>query len=109
MADRVLFMGWNRSVSGREQQAMQLFQKCMEFYGGLQADGRIEGFEPVTTGSLDAEDYDEFVRDTVNFLAYIAEPVRAERRKLGTWVIIYLLVFLIIARMLKKQIWKDVS
>jgi len=69
----------------------------------------FESFEQVTTGSLDAEDYDEFARDTVNFLAYIAEPVRAERRKLGTWVIIYLLVFLIIARMLKKQIWKDVS
>ena len=70
---------------------------------------QFESFQPVTTGSLDAEDYDEFVRDTVNFLAYIAEPVRAERRKLGTWVIIYLLVFLIIARMLKKQIWKDVT
>ena len=69
----------------------------------------FEGFEPVTAGSMNAEEYDEFVADTVNFLVYIAEPVRAERRKLGTWVIIYLLVFLIIARMLKKQIWKDVS
>jgi len=66
------------------------------------------GFELVTSGSLDAEDYDDFVRDTVNFLAYIAEPIRAERRKIGTWVIMYLLVFLIIAYMLKKQIWKDV-
>jgi hypothetical protein len=47
MADRVLFLGWNRSVMGREQQAMQLFQKAMEFYGKLQADGRIESFESV--------------------------------------------------------------
>jgi len=69
----------------------------------------FENFQPTTSGSMDAEEYDEFVRDTVNFLAYVAEPVRAERRKLGTWVIIYLLVFLIIARMLKKQIWKDVT
>lgn len=68
----------------------------------------FEGFEQVTAGSLDADDYDDFVRDTVNFLAYIAEPIRADRRKLGTWVIMYLLVFLIIAYMLKKQIWKDV-
>ena len=58
---------------------------------------------------MDGEAYDDFVRDTVNFLVYIAEPIRVERRKLGTWVMIYLLVFLIIARMLKKQIWKDVS
>ena len=47
MADRVLFIGWNRAVVGRELQAMQLFQKTMEFYGKLQADGRIESFEPV--------------------------------------------------------------
>jgi ubiquinol-cytochrome c reductase cytochrome c1 subunit len=69
----------------------------------------FEGFDQVTTGSLDAEDYDDFVRDTVNFLAYIAEPIRSERRMIGTWVIIYLLVFLVIAIMLKKQIWKDVK
>ena len=47
MADRVLFIGWNRPVVGREQQAMQLWQKVMEYYGKLQADGRIESFEPV--------------------------------------------------------------
>jgi len=66
-------------------------------------------FEPVTTGSMHADDYDEFVRDTTNFLAYIAEPIRSERRKLGVWVLMFLLFFLIIARMLKKQIWKDVK
>jgi ubiquinol-cytochrome c reductase cytochrome c1 subunit len=69
----------------------------------------FESMEQLTPGTLDAEEYDEFVRDTANFLGYIAEPVRSERRKLGTWVMIYLIVFLIIARMLKKQIWKDVS
>ena len=68
----------------------------------------FDGFEQATEGTLDAEDFDDFVRDTVNFLTYIAEPIRADRRKIGTWVIMYLLVFLIIAYMLKKQIWKDV-
>ena len=57
---------------------------------------------------MNEEEYDIFVRDTVNFLAYIAEPIRADRRKIGGWVIAYLLVFLVIATMLKKQIWKDV-
>jgi ubiquinol-cytochrome c reductase cytochrome c1 subunit len=69
----------------------------------------FEGFEQVTAGQLDSEDYDAFVRDTVNFLAYIAEPVRGFRVNLGKWVIMYLIFFLIIARMLKKQIWKDVK
>jgi ubiquinol-cytochrome c reductase cytochrome c1 subunit len=69
----------------------------------------FEGFEQVTAGNMDSEDYDEFVRDTVNFLAYIAEPIRSDRRKLGVWVLMFLTFFLILSRMLKKQIWKDVK
>jgi ubiquinol-cytochrome c reductase cytochrome c1 subunit len=69
----------------------------------------FDSFEPVTPGTMDAEDFDEFVRDTTNFLSYIAEPIRADRRKLGVWVLMYLIFFWIIARMLKKQIWKDVK
>ena len=69
----------------------------------------FDGFTQVSAGKMDSEDYDEFVRDTVNFLAYMAEPVRGFRVNLGKWVLIYLIFFLIIARMLKKQIWKDVK
>jgi ubiquinol-cytochrome c reductase cytochrome c1 subunit len=66
-------------------------------------------FEPAVGGSMTAEEFDNFARDTANFLEYISEPVRSTRRVLGVWVMIYLLIFLIIAGMLKKQIWKDVT
>ncbi len=69
----------------------------------------FKGFEQVVPGKLTPEEYDEFVRDTVNFLAYIAEPVRSERRVIGVWVLIFLTVFLILAYLLKKEIWKDVK
>lgn len=72
-------------------------------------DLHFEGFEPITAGSMDADDYEEFVRDTTNFLAYISEPIRSDRRKLGVWVLMFLIFFWIIASMLKKQIWKDVE
>ena len=68
----------------------------------------FEGYEQVIPGTLGAEEYDAFVRDTVNFLAYISEPVRSTRRVLGVWVLLFLTFFLVIAIMLKKQIWKDV-
>lgn len=91
---------------------MQGFQKAV-FSEHDDGDGNFttifDGFEPISSGSMDADDYDEFVRDTSNFLAYIAEPIRSDRRKLGVWVIMYLIFFLIIASMLKKQIWKDVK
>jgi ubiquinol-cytochrome c reductase cytochrome c1 subunit len=69
----------------------------------------FDRFEQVTPGTMSAEEFDDFVRDTVNFLEYIGEPVRSTRRVLGVWVLMFLIVFLIIASMLKKQIWKDVN
>ena len=69
----------------------------------------FEGFDVLSAGKMDTEEYDAFVRDTVNFLAYIAEPVRSDRRKLGVWVLMFLIFFYVVASMLKKQIWKDVS
>ena len=47
MADRTLFIGWNRPVVGREKQSMQLFQKFMEYFTKLKKEGKIESFEPV--------------------------------------------------------------
>ncbi|MDH5213612.1 MAG: cytochrome c1 [Gammaproteobacteria bacterium] len=69
----------------------------------------FDRFELFSPGALSPEEYDSFVRDTVNFMEYIAEPVRSTRRKLGVWVLMFLTVFLVIASMLKKQIWKDVT
>lgn len=77
------------------------------------ADGSSEvvfaGFEVVTPGSLSAEEYDQFVRDLVNFLEYIGEPVQLERRRLGVWVLLFLFVFGLFAYALKNEIWKDVQ
>ena len=69
----------------------------------------FKGFEQLSAGSMNAEDYDDFVADTVNFLAFIAEPIRSDRRKLGVWVMMFLIVFFVLAVQLKKQIWKDVK
>ncbi len=69
----------------------------------------FDHFEQVTPGMMSGEDYDAFVRDTVNFMEYISEPIRSKRRVIGVWVLMYLALFWIIASMLKTQIWKDVS
>ena len=69
----------------------------------------FERFELVRPGELGVEEYDNVVRDIVNFLDYIGEPIKRERQQLGIRVIGFLLVFLLIAYMLKKEIWKDVK
>jgi ubiquinol-cytochrome c reductase cytochrome c1 subunit len=68
----------------------------------------FETFEPGVVGSLTNVQYDEFVRDTVNFLQYVSDPTQVERQSLGVWVVLFLLMFTGIAYMLKKEYWKDV-
>jgi ubiquinol-cytochrome c reductase cytochrome c1 subunit len=69
----------------------------------------FESFELVTEGQLTPEDYDRFVRDLVNFLDWAGTPEQLERKRIGTWVIIFLLVFLLFSYLLKQEIWKDVK
>ncbi len=60
-------------------------------------------------GTLSERDFDLFVNDLVNFLVYVGEPVQLERERLGKYVIIFLLMFVVIAYLLKKEYWKDVD
>jgi ubiquinol-cytochrome c reductase cytochrome c1 subunit len=77
-----------------------------EEHGGQEV---FDGFEIVRPGELSATQFDQTVRDIVNFLDYIGEPMQRERQALGMRVIAFLLVFLLIAYLLKKEIWKDVK
>ncbi len=65
-------------------------------------------FEVVRPGTLSEVEFDAVVRDIVNFLDYIGEPMQLERQALGIKVIAFLLIFLVISYMLKREIWKDV-
>jgi ubiquinol-cytochrome c reductase cytochrome c1 subunit len=68
----------------------------------------FEKFDLVSKGTLTPEQFDDFVRDTVNFLQYMGEPIQAKREDLGVWVILFLLVFTGFAFLLYKEYWKDV-
>ncbi|GLX83302.1 cytochrome c1 [Thalassotalea eurytherma] len=59
-------------------------------------------------GSMTEAEYDAFVRDLTNFLEYVSEPNKLERKSLGYWVIGFLVVFFILSYFLKKEYWKDV-
>lgn len=69
----------------------------------------IEKLEQETQGALTPEEYKRTIHDLVNFLVYLSEPAQLQRQKIGIWVILYLLVFLVLAYLLKKEYWKDVS
>ena len=68
----------------------------------------LVGVAPMTPGALKPEEYDQFVRDLVNFLDYAGEPVKEKRQSMGVFVTLFLLVFFVFAYLLKKEYWKDV-
>ena len=50
-ADYVLFIGWNRSVVGREKPALELFRSALAYFNELKTSGQIASVEPVLLGS----------------------------------------------------------
>lgn len=68
----------------------------------------VDHLELVEPGSLTPAEFDSSIRDLVTFLAYIAEPVKLERQSLGIWVILFLVVFTVLAYFMKKSYWEDV-
>jgi ubiquinol-cytochrome c reductase cytochrome c1 subunit len=67
------------------------------------------GFKELTKGKLSSEEFDQFARDTANFLDYVGEPMQMQRRNLGVGVLMFLLVFFGFAYYLKQEYWKDVK
>lgn len=64
--------------------------------------------ERVADGALGPAQFDQSVRDITNFLAYAAEPAALKRHGLGIWVIGFLVMFTLLAWLLKREYWKDV-
>ncbi|NJD32043.1 MAG: cytochrome c1 [Gammaproteobacteria bacterium] len=73
------------------------------------AQKHFKEFKPGAPGKMSPEEYDQFVRDTVNFLDYIGEPAQLQRTRLGFPVIAFLAFFSLLAYALKKEYWKDVK
>lgn len=51
---------------------------------------------------------DQMAHDVSTFLQWTAEPERFDRNHLGVYVLLYLLVFTVLAYLTKRVIWKDI-
>lgn len=61
-----------------------------------------------TPGKMSPAEYDRVVLDITNFLVYVGEPGKLHRQAVGIWVVLFLLIFIVVAYFLKKEYWKDV-
>jgi ubiquinol-cytochrome c reductase cytochrome c1 subunit len=56
-----------------------------------------------------ARQYDSDVADLVAYLVFMTEPVRADRARIGVWVLLFLALFTVAAWRLNAVYWKDVK
>ncbi|MFS1522553.1 ubiquinol-cytochrome c reductase [Microbulbifer sp. 2304DJ12-6] len=60
-------------------------------------------------GSMSPEEFDRAMYDLVNFMEYIAEPMALERKRIGFYVLAFIVVFFVFAWLLNREYWKDVQ
>ncbi|EGQ8094926.1 cytochrome c1 [Vibrio cholerae] len=68
----------------------------------------VVGVKSRGNGELSEGEYNQAVRDLVNFLEYSGEPMKLERQNLGWWTMGFLVIFTIVVVALKKEYWRDV-
>lgn len=88
-----------QGVPSKKYETRLVDGESKEVYVGIVAD---------ESGELSPEEYDRAVADLVNYLEYTGEPSKLESRSLGIKVMIFLLIFFVLAFLLKKEYWKDV-
>ena len=71
------------------------------------AEGHVE-LSLERPGTMSVEEYNKTVADLVSFLVWMGEPVAEKRKAIGTFVLIFLAGFFVLAYALKKNYWKDI-
>lgn len=69
----------------------------------------LDRFEITSPGKMSVEEYRQAARDLTNFLVYLGEPAKLVRIEYGIWVMAFLIVFGLLAYLLKKEYWRDVQ
>ena len=59
----------------------------------------------VARGEMTEQEFDSALQDLVTFLVYVAEPVQLIRYRIGVFVLLFLLIFLVVAYRLKRSYW----
>lgn len=72
------------------------------------------GVKPITSlkietpGTMSEDEYDDLVADITNFMAYMSDPIKETRHRIGFWVMLFLFGLLALTYALKKEYWKDI-
>jgi ubiquinol-cytochrome c reductase cytochrome c1 subunit len=103
--------GWNNLVLPNASmphvfwQLQGIQEPVWSSHGGQRV---IEHLELTSPGLQSPQEYEQTVRDLVTFLDYLGEPSKLKRKNIGIWVMLFLVLFTLVAYALKVEYWRDV-
>jgi len=100
--------GWSNCVFDPVTCKVAMPHVLYELQGEQALDHETHQLTLVKPGKMSPDEYDAFVGDLTNFMAYMAEPVKQQRNMLGWFVLLFLGVLLVLTYKLKKAYWKDI-
>lgn len=95
--------GWNNTVF--KNAAMPHVLSNLQ--GIQELDHETHQLKLVSQGSK-SDEFDSIAHDITAFLSYVGEPAKAKRQMYGIFVMVFLMIFFVIAYALKKEYWRDV-
>ncbi len=66
-------------------------------------------FDKPVGGTSSQADYDNQIADLTAYLTYMSDPSATNRKRIGTWVLIFLGIFSVFAWLLNRSFWKDIK
>lgn len=97
--------GWNNIVFDKVAMPHVFYQQ----QGEQALNHETHTLELVKPGRLTPAEYDAFIADLTNYMAFMAEPAKEQRKNLGIWVLLFLGVLLVLAKKIKAAYWKDIK
>lgn len=89
------YQGWQKPIYETQE------------HDGVEAEVLV-GLEQVSEGTMSPEEYDAMITDLTAFLAYLSDPIKQQRQRIGFWVMLFLFGMAILTWFLKQEYWKDV-
>ena len=86
------------------------FQGVQEpVYSETHGEKQLRSLSLVAPGRLNKKEFHNQMTDLVNFLDYMSEPAKIKRVKLGWKVLLFLLILIVLAYLVKREYWKDIA
>jgi ubiquinol-cytochrome c reductase cytochrome c1 subunit len=98
-------IGWNNLVYVNSAMPHILW----ELQGEQELDKKTGKLSLMKAGKLNEKEYDAVITDLTNFITYMSEPGQLKRKKMGFYVVGFLLLLLVLTIKLKKEFWKDIK